>query len=298
MGQKKTFLNNLWKKNYSINKIFFEDINKKKFLKYLKKQKYIDYNLINKNFSLIYDKKFPIAFLLKNKKKIVGFLGTLFSIRKINKKKFIFCNIHSWLVDVPHRIAADLLFKDILNKSIITVLSARKGLSKTFNNMGFKKVKMNYRVTFLLNPTNLFYKKKTGIYSDISLIKNCLDKNNLEIFEKHSHKNFMKLIIYNLKNKSEFSFLIAKIVKKKKLFRVINIIYLTNSSFIKKNLSSMYINMFYKFNILFCGQHFLKEEECILQNSFFSQNSSKDIYLKNFPKRIRFNTLFSEFDAN
>ena len=112
MGQKKTFLNNLWKKNYSINKIFFEDINKKKFLKYLKKQKYIDYNLINKNFSLIYDKKFPIAFLLKNKKKIVGFLGTLFSIRKINKKKFIFCNIHSWLVDVPHRIAADLLFKD------------------------------------------------------------------------------------------------------------------------------------------------------------------------------------------
>ena len=298
MRHTKIFLDNLWKKKYLIDKVFFKDKNKKNLITYLKKQKHIDFKLIRRNFFIIYDKKFPIAFLLKNKKKIVGFLGTLFSIRKINKKKYIFCNIHSWLVDVPHRVAADLLFKNILNKSIITVLSARKGLSRSFMNMGFKKIKMNYRVIFLLNPINFFHKKTTGIFTDIYLIKNTLDKNNLEILKKHSHKIFLKFIVYNLKDKSEFSFLIAKIIKKKKFFSVINIIYSTNKSFTKNNINSIYNNIFYKFNVFFCGQHFLKEKECIFKDKLFSQNSSKEIYLKNFAEKLEFNTLFSEFDAN
>ena len=298
MSHTNIFLGNLWKKKYFINKIFYKDKNKKSLKTYLKKQKYIDYKLIKRNFFIIYDRKFPIGFVLKNQKKIVGFLGTLFSVRKINKRKYIFCNIHSWLVDIPHRVAADLLFKNILNKCIITILSARKGLSRTFKNMGFKQIKMNYRVIFLLNPINLFYKKTTAMVSNIYIIQNILDKNNLDIIRKHSHNSFLKFIIYNLKDKSEFSFLIAKIVKKKKFFTVINIIYSTNNSFLKKNLNSICGNIFYEFKVLFCGQHFLKEKECILPNNLFSQNSSKNIYLKNFSKKLQFNTLFSEFDAN
>ena len=80
MKPKKIYINNVWSKNYLVQKILATD-DKKKLILFLKKQNLIKYDLIKKNLSLNYNKKLPVGFVLKNKSKIVGFLGTLFSYR-------------------------------------------------------------------------------------------------------------------------------------------------------------------------------------------------------------------------
>ena len=155
MDSKKIFIKNFWLKNYKLKNVFFKDKDKKYIKSYLSRQNYIKYDLIKKNFLILYNKKYPLAYVLTNKGRAVGFLGTLFSKRLIKNKNYLFCNIHSWLVDSNHRVAAQLLFKKILDKCIITVFTARPGLTKTFRKMGFKSLQMRYRIVFLIN--NYFF---------------------------------------------------------------------------------------------------------------------------------------------
>lgn len=297
MSYRKVLFNNSWNKNYSIKEIFFKKDNKK-FFTYLKKQNYISYNLIKNNFSLNYDKNYPIGYSLEHQKKIVGFLGTLFSKRIIKNKKYLFCNIHSWLVDVNHRIASHFLFKKILKNTLITVLTPRPGLTKIFKSMGFIQKTLKYRILFLLNFSFLILKKKNiKILTDEPLILQRISKNDLKVFKDHSNNIFLKFIIINTKNNSDYAFVIAKKIKKKNLFNVLNFIYVSNSQFLKKNWNQVQKQIFTKFNILFCGQFFLKDEETALPNLFFfTKNYKKEIFLRNIPNNFNFNSLYSEYN--
>ena len=66
MKPKKIYINNVWSKNYLVQKILATDA-KKKLILFLKKQNLIKYDLIKKNLSLNYNKKLPVGFVLKNK---------------------------------------------------------------------------------------------------------------------------------------------------------------------------------------------------------------------------------------
>ena len=288
-------LNNNWSKNYSIQKISFKS-NKKELFLYLKKQSLIKYELIKNNFSINYNSVFPIGYILKNKKKIVGFLGTLFSYRLIKKKNILFCNIHSWLVDPKHRVASQLLFKDILNNCVITVLTARPGLTKVFKKMGFRRFFLRYRISFLLN-TNFFRytQNKLKIISDRDFILQKLNNENKNIFNKHKNKIFLKFIIQNTKN--EYCFFICKYITKKKFLKIVNIMYSSNTSFVKKNWNSIQIILLKKFKVLFCGNYFLNKNTILIpKKNIFTKDFAKEIFIKNLPKSYKFNSLFSEYD--
>ena len=81
------------------------------------------------------------------KKKIIRFVGTIFSQKKYNKKIFLNCNIHSWMVDPNHRIGSSMLINQIKKNCIITVLSSLLDW-QTFLKLGFKKFNMEYKNYF------------------------------------------------------------------------------------------------------------------------------------------------------
>jgi hypothetical protein len=297
MVHTKILLKNIWTKNYSVKNIFLKDLKVNHINSYLKKQHFIKYEKIKKNFLIQYNKKYPVGYILQNQNQTVGFLGTLFSIRSIKNKKKLFCNIHSWLVDVNHRIASQLLFKKILNKCIITVLTARPGLTRTFKQMGFKSFQMKYRILCLINFLYIFNKKSTSINTNKSWIFKKIKKSNVKIYNEHIHEKFVKFIVYDNRNKSDFSFVVGKIVEKKKFLKILNIVYVDNEAFFRKNWKTIQINILSKFKIFFCGQYFLKNNDSLLPKTyFFSKNVKREIFIRNLPKNFKFNTLYSEID--
>ena len=73
-------------KKYSISKVFFNTKLETQTHEYLKDQNYLNYKEINKILKIKFDETYPFGYILKNENEIVGFLGTMFSQRIINKK--------------------------------------------------------------------------------------------------------------------------------------------------------------------------------------------------------------------
>ena len=295
MDQIKIIPKNEWTKNYKVAPIYLKSKLENQSINYLKKQNYLDFKKIAQILKLNFNKKYPLGFVLKNKKNIVGFVGTLFSERKINKKNYKFCSIHTWVVNKEDRICSHMLF-DILikNKYVITVYSARNELCPTFEKMGFDIQIMKYRIVSLVNLFS-FNNKNYLIEKNKTKIKNKLTKENWKIYQDHLNPSFIKFLVFDERKKSNFSFIISKIIRKKKYFNVMNILYASNEKFLKENWNSINNKLSKEFKVSFCGQYFLKEKNCSIPNNIIlSLNFKKNICVKNFPTKFKFDTIYSE----
>ena len=296
MDQIKTIPINKWTKKYYVDPVFFKSRLEAKSIKYLKNQNYLDFKKISQILKINYNNKNPLGYVLKTQKKIVGFVGTLFSRRKINNKNYIFCNIHTWIVNEAHRISSHLLFDPLIKKRyVITVLSPLDKLCKIFKKIGFNILVMKYRVVFLINFSNFFHQNSFHIEKNLINIKKKLKRKDWKIYQDHSNPSFVKFIIFNRDKKSDFSLIISKIIRKKNYFNVLNILYVSNEKFLKKNWNSINVKIFNEFKVFFCAQYFLKETDCALPNNIaLSLNFKKNICVKNLPAKIKFDTLYSE----
>jgi hypothetical protein len=117
----KNFLNKLVnkkEKNFKVQPIFINDINKFGLDNFLKKQIFLNTNVVLSIIKISFLKKQPIGYILiKNEKDIVGFLGTIFSKRSINEMTVDHCYLHSWVVFERYRLQAFRLILPILNKN-------------------------------------------------------------------------------------------------------------------------------------------------------------------------------------
>lgn len=252
MNQIKRILNNKWTKKYSVDQVFFDSKLETRSINFLKNQNYLDYKKIKQILKIKFHKNYPSGYVLRIKNKIVGFLGTLFSERKINNKNYIYCNIHTWIVNESHRLSSHLLFIPLIKKEyVITVLSPLKRLASIFQKMGFNTLKMNYRIVFLINSLNFFNKSPFQIEKNFNQIKKKLNKLDLKIYKDHSDISFIKFIILHKNKKSNFTFIIAKIIKKKRYFNVLNILYTSNKLFFKKNWNSINKEISKEFKVFF-----------------------------------------------
>ena len=290
-GIKKT--QNTWLKNYKVEKIFYRGHLYKQTLKYLKKQSNLNYLKVLFLFNNFINKKYPICNILLYDKKIVGFVGTTFSQKKSNKKTFLNCNIHSWMVDTSHRISSSILINQIKDNCTITVLSSLPRLSKTFLKLGFKKFNMEYKIVFI---------KKFFFKNDNSSFK-ILDKPNLlikkitnseqKIFKDYKSTRFKKFVFFDSITKKK-CFMICDLIKKKKLIETLNIIYCSDKNFLKRNLVNFYLLIQKHFKVYFCGEFYIDKSQSILANTNLSKITKKTIYLKNFPNNYNFDLLYSE----
>lgn len=154
-----------FKNYYQIKDVYLNDRYFKKTINYLKKQNYIKFLKVKKMISFFLNTNYPFCSILLHNKKIVGFLGTIISKKYSFNKKYLNCNIHSWIVNKNHRPFSILLFQNIIRKKFtITALSPPIKLFKTYQKLKFKKFLMFYNVILIKKINNLFIGKQNNFY--------------------------------------------------------------------------------------------------------------------------------------
>ena len=288
-------INNYWISRYSVRKVFFRDSLYNQTIKYLKKQRYLRFSKIFFLLNSFLNKNYPVCYILKKDKKIVGFVGTIFSKKKYNKKNHLTCNIHSWLVDQNHRIGSSLLFKEIdKERCLITVLTALPRLSKTFIKLGFKELAMTYKLILTKKFFSKQNDKKFQLLNNFNKINKKLPKNLKKLLTFYSNKDYQKFLFKSENSKSQ-SFIIGKIVYKKKYLKTLNIIYCSNKNMINKNTIQFFQILSKKFNVSLCGEYFISSKNTIFKNNLnFYLTKNKKIYLKTIPRHFTFDLLYSE----
>lgn len=128
-------------KNIRINEIKINDNNFKNLQNYLKKQNFLDYKKIDILLKFNSKNNYPVGYIMRDlKSNIIGFMGTLFYEKFIGKKKLIYCNIHSWIVNKQFRLNSFFLITPLLKNNIsLTAFTPVKSLKGLLEKFGLKK---------------------------------------------------------------------------------------------------------------------------------------------------------------
>ena len=283
-------------KNLKIHEVYLGTELELETIEYLKKQKYIEFSkieiILKNNFIPIY----PFGYILKNKKNdIVGFMGTIFSIRVFGNKEKVFCNIHTWIVDEAYRINSFLLLTTLVkNKFILTAFTPVKTLVGLLEKFGFIKNNINYRIILLTNFLNFLKKKEFKIEKNSLTIEKLLNEKDLIIFKNYIHFPCEKFIIIDSNKPSNYIFIIATKVIKKKI-KTLNIFYVSDSLLLKKEWSKISPLISSEFKVVFCVQHYFDEKDCgIPKRIIFTKNYKKNICIRNLNNNFKLDTLYSD----
>ena len=225
-------------------------------INYLQNQKYLKFTSIDKLLKNSFISDYPLGYVMINEKNnIVGFMGTIYSRRNFNNKEYIYCNIHSWVVDVSYRINSFLLLMPLINQKItltaFTPVNSLVGLLEKFN---FKKIKMKYKIVcsfsfFILKNNDYIIEK------DSDIIKKKINQADLKIYENYYKLPYEKFIITNKIDNSKYIFVIALKVKKKGL-NVLNLFYISDNEEFKKNWGKFKFIILKEFKVNFFSQYF------------------------------------------
>ena len=282
-------------KKYNVDEVFFNSKLETQTIEYLKNQNYLAYEGISKILMIKFDDTYPFGYVLKCENEIVGFLGTIFSQRKINSKNYIYCNLHTWIVNKSHRLNSYLLLLPIVEKNcLIMTFTPVKSLIGLYQKFGFEKLEMKYKIISLISLFSLFKKNLLRIEKNFDQIKKKLNEDELKIYQDHADSSFIKFIVFDINDQSNFTLMICTKVKKK-FFNVFNILYTSNKPFVKKNWQSISKRILKEFKVYFCGQYFLDKSECTIPDkTSLSKNFNRNICVKNFPDNMSFDILYSE----
>lgn len=282
-------------RKYNVSEVLFNSNLETQTIEYLKKQNYLSYEGINKILTIKFNDTYPFGYILKSNNEIVGFLGTMFSQRKINKKNYIYCNLHTWIVNKSHRMYSYLLLLPLIERNcLIMTFTPVKSLIGLYQKFGFEKLEMKYKVISIISLFGFFKKNLFRIEKNVDQIKKKLNEDEWKIYQDHSDSSFIKFIVFDINDESNFTLMICTKVKKK-FFNVFNILYISNKLFVKRNWQSISKKILKEFKVYFCGQYFLNKTECAIPNeTSLSKNFIRDICVKNLPADMKFDILYSE----
>ena len=284
------------KKNLKVEEVYLNSELSVQTFDFLKKQAYLKYSNINIILKNIFDINFPFGNVLLNEKnEIIGFLGTMISARVNKNENYILCNLHTWIVNKSNRLNSYLLLMPLLEKNyVITTFTPLKTLIGLYEKFGFKKIKMNYRITFLFNFFAIFKRKKFIIERDQNNFLKNLNKNELKIYQDHKNLTCIKFLISDVKNPRNKSFIIA-LKKKKIFFSSLDLIFVSDAKLLRDNWLSLSHEIALNFKVFFSGQNFINKDDCAIPDDILiSKTFHKDICVKELPKNYNFDTLYSE----
>ena len=282
--------------------VFFNTSLATRATKYLKTQTYLDYTTIEIFLKNNFNNEFPFGYVVINQTdEIVGFLGTMFSNRTENETKYLYCNLHTWIIDKNYRLnffsCSEIILGPIFKYNCTFFAKPVRALIRLFlKNFGMQKLEMKYRVIFLLNFYSFFKKKKYKIKNNPLIVEKYLNKNDWKIYLDHKNLTCYKFIIVDEYDSSNNIFVVAIKKKKKKYFNILEIIYASDSEKLKENWFNVSLKIATKYNVFFCGQNFLNEKETSIPNkTLISKDFKSKIVVKNLPLNFKFDTLYSEF---
>ena len=283
-------------KNLSIHEVYLDTDLEIETIEYLKKQKYLEFSKIETVLKNNFISSYPFGYIMKNKKNnIVGFMGTIFSIRTMGYKERVYCNIHTWIVDEVFRLNSFLLLTELVKKKItLTAFTPVKSLIGLLEKFGFEKINIHYRVIFLSYFLRFSKKQAYRIEKNSIAIEKLLNKKDLTIFKNYIHFPCEKFVIIDLNNPEKYIFIVAtKVIKKK--FKTLNIFYVSDSLKFKKNWSKIGSLIYNEFKVNFCVQYFLDKKESAIPNKFFlTKNYKKNICVKNLSNNFKLDILYSD----
>ena len=282
--------------------VYFNSELSEKTFSYLKGQKYLKFNKIVKFINNKFLTDYPYGYIILDKNKnIYGFLGTMFSQRLNQNSSYIFCNLHTWIIDEGKRLeffsqGANIL-KPIFEFNSSFFAKPVNALIRLF--LRYYKMdvlKMKYRISFTAKPSNLFRKKDFSIIDDENIIKEKINSENIKIYNDHKNMSCYKFLICDKRNTENNIFVIALKKRKKFVFNVLEFIYVSNINLFQENWKNFIIDVCKKFKIVFCSQNYLNENECCIpENEKIIKDLEDQVVIKNLPKNFKFNTLYSEF---
>lgn len=126
------------------------------------------------------------GYILEDDDLVVGYVGMLFSKRRVSGKEYTFCNLTSWIVKKEFRKRSIDLVMPLLDSDdfVFTDFSATPDASRFFQSFGYQQLAKKYHVvTKNLLPV-LFY-KKSRLVLNIDSIKSRLNDSSLRIVNDH-----------------------------------------------------------------------------------------------------------------
>lgn len=163
------------------------------------------------------------GYVLIDGEEVVGFLGMLFSEKRIGNQIFPYCNLCSWIVLEEYRKFSLLLFKPLfaLKNHVITNLTPTPSVMPIFEKFGYKVLETE-RQLYLASLWG-GWSMKWKISDEVELIESKLNPHDLEIFCNHQALACRHLIIYD---QSKYCYLVfvpataRRIVKRSSIYYV------------------------------------------------------------------------------
>jgi len=282
--------------NFKVQPIFQN--NKDRFLldDFLIKQKSLNKNEVMAILEVNFLKNQPIGYvLIDDQKKIIGFLGTIFSKRALKERTVEHCYLHSWVVLEKYRLEAFKLIIPIIKKDIfISTYSPIKSLEGLYKKFGFEE---NFFFSkFVISFPFFKFKENNVILNDDStLFSKYLTYENKIFLKDHKTTNTKKIFIYFDKNINNNIFIIVKKSIKKSFLPVLEIIYISDLSKFKFYEKKIIFELIKKFSTLFFKFNYFGEKNVLFENCLFKKIIKKNVYYLNKPKDFNFDVLYSEF---
>ncbi len=186
-----------------------------------------------------------VGYALFDQGNLVGFMGLLFSCRRVNKDTQKFCNITSLIVkkDFRHQTIGLILKLRELTDYTITNLTPSKSVSEMLKKIGFNVYEEYFKLfSFSPNILSFFNLKRYHVTGDFDSIQKSLSNNDLTLFKDHQLPDCKHLLIYN---KNEYCYILYKIFFRKKM-KLNNILYISNMEIFKQNRNWILYQLFKK----------------------------------------------------
>ncbi|HYX08092.1 MAG TPA: hypothetical protein VE912_15280 [Bacteroidales bacterium] len=192
------------------------------------------------------------GYVLYDKEDAVAFCGYIFYDRFINGEHHKFCNFSGWVVEKEYRreyktTVLEPLFNLAEQGYTLIGLSPTHGAYRVEKQLGFKDLETG-KIQFTMNPLklNFFNKIEIGIQKTI---KDDLCSN--EIIRIHQdHLTFVGLDRIFMKIDNQEIYLIYSSFTKKKIFKMMEIMYISNPPLFFNNLDSTLNALFLKFGFV------------------------------------------------
>ena len=230
--------------------------------------------------------------------KIVGFMATIYSQRKIGDKNYICCNLAHFYVEKEFRMFAYFFFLYLLEKEKIIIYShtPKGSIINIYRKLNFEIQVMKYNVSLGLNLYSIFSKnfKRFKIINNEETIQNILDTNNKKIYNDHQKYNCLHFVIIDEKKILKPCYFVTKKIKKFG-FQLIDILYTSNFKQYKDFAPEIFTKISLLYKKILIGQRYFKESEKFENNfSILSKTVKKYVPIKRYDNFYVSDTLYSD----
>ncbi|MFL6713438.1 MAG: GNAT family N-acetyltransferase [Sulfurifustis sp.] len=149
------------------------------------------------------------GYVLEKDGDIVGYMGLMFSRRRIRDQEYKFCEVHSWYVKDEYRNESLRLFFPVvaLKGYEITNLTPTEGVADIQKKFGFFDLETHLRIIYPV-PSPATFRTRCRIEYEPARIEPLLRGRDQEIFRDHRHLNVLHVRVEDEQARS--CYLIAK----------------------------------------------------------------------------------------